>query len=269
MIDEEERAGLLPVPRPSGIQTFCLHERFERRASETPEAPALSFAGRTLSYDKLNRQANQLAHRLRSLGVGPEVLVGLELERSPELVIAILAVLKAGGACVALDPGHSSDDRRFIADDAQLAVIVTSRQLVARLPSREVVVVCVEDVEDEPEENLLPVVEPDSLAYVVYGSGPTQQAPGVLITHANVSRLFDASEIWFQFAREDVWTLGHSHASELSVWEIWGALLYGGRLVIVPNWISRDPDALIDLLARERVTGTQPDTGRLPAHCPG
>jgi non-ribosomal peptide synthetase component F len=81
-----------------------------------------------------------------------------------------------------------------------------------------------------------------------------QQAPGVLITHANVSRLFDASEIWFQFAREDVWTLGHSHASERSVWEIWGALLYGGRLVIVPNWINRDPHALIDLLVRERVT---------------
>jgi non-ribosomal peptide synthetase component F len=254
MIDEEERAGLLPVPRPSGIQTFCLHERFERRASETPDAPALSFAGRTLSYEELNHQANQLAHRLRSCGVGPEVLVGLQLERSPELVIASLAVLKAGGACVALDPGHSSDDTRFVADDAQLAVIVTSRQLVPRLPPREVVVVCVEDVEGEPKENLPPVVEPDSLAYVVYSSGATQQAPGVLITHANVSRLFDASEIWFQFAREDVWTLGHSHASELSVWEIWGALLYGGRLVMVPNWINRDPHALIDLLARERVT---------------
>jgi non-ribosomal peptide synthetase component F len=82
MIDEEERAGLLPVPRPSGIQTFCLHERFERQASETPDAPALSFAGRTLSYEELNHQANQLAHRLRSCGVGPEVLVGLQLERS-------------------------------------------------------------------------------------------------------------------------------------------------------------------------------------------
>jgi amino acid adenylation domain-containing protein/non-ribosomal peptide synthase protein (TIGR01720 family) len=254
MIDEEERAGLLPAPRPSGIQTFCLHERFERRASETPDAAALSFAGRTLSYQGLNHRANQLAHRLRSLGVGPEVLVGLQLERSPELVMSVLAVLKAGGAWVPLDPGHSSDHRRFIADDAQLAVIVTSRQLVARLPPREVVVVCVEDVEGEPEENLPPVVEPDSLAYVTYMSGSTPQASGVLISHANVSRLFDASEIWFQFAREDVWTLGHSHASDLSVWEIWGALLYGGRLVIVPNWVSRDPDALIDLLARERVT---------------
>jgi amino acid adenylation domain-containing protein/non-ribosomal peptide synthase protein (TIGR01720 family) len=254
MLDVDERRGLLPAPRPSGIQTFCLHERFERRAAETPDAAAISFAGRTLSYRQLNRQANQLAHRLRALGVGPEVLVGVQFERSPELVVAILAVLKAGGAYVPLDPGHSSDRRSFIADDAQLSVIVTSRRSVARLPPRDVAVVCVEDVEAEAADNPPLVVEPESLAYVMYASDSTDRPRGVLTSHANVSRLFDASEIWFQFAREDVWTFSHSHASELSVWEIWGALLYGGRLVIVPYWVGRDPDAFIDLLARERIT---------------
>jgi len=254
MLGSDERAELLPVPRPSGFQTFCLHERFERRASETPDAPALSFAGRTLTYDTLNRQANQLAHRLRALGIGPEVLVGVQLERSPELVVAMLAVLKAGGACVPLDPGESSDRLRFIVDDAQLSVIVMSRQMAANLPPLDAAVVCVEDVETGSSDNLPPLVEPDNLAYVMYTSGQADKPTGVLITHANVSRLIDASEIWFQFGRDDVWALCHSHASAFSVWEVWGALLYGGRLVVVPSWVRRDPDAFIDLLAREHVT---------------
>ncbi len=129
MLVAEERTELLPVPRPSGIQTFCLHERFERRAAEMPHAAALTFDGRTLTYEELNQRANQLAHRLRALGVGPDVLVGVHLERSPELVIAILGILKAGGAYLPLDPAYPHDRIHFMIEDARLPLVVTSRAL--------------------------------------------------------------------------------------------------------------------------------------------
>ncbi len=255
MLETEECIDLLPAaPRPLEIQTFCLHERFERRAAETPDAPALTFGVDTLTYEALNRRANQLAHRLRRLGVTADVLVGLHFERSPELVVAILGILKAGGAYVPLDPAYPAARLAFMLDDAQVSLVVTTKALAEKFPASEAEIVCLEDVDDEAWHAPAPVAEPDNLAYVIYTSGSTGQPKGVLITHANVSRLFDASDIWFQFSRDDVWSLFHSYAFDFSVWEIWGALLYGGRLVVVPYWVSRDPDAFLDLIARERIT---------------
>jgi len=128
------------------------------------------------------------------------------------------------------------------------------RRLLDQLPAATIDVICADEVDDQPAENPQPAAEPDNLAYVIYTSGSTGRPKGVLVTHANVSRLFDASDTWFGFGRDDVWTLFHSYAFDFSVWEMWGALLYGGRLVVVPYWISRAPDAFIDLLGRERVT---------------
>ncbi|HZP49296.1 MAG TPA: amino acid adenylation domain-containing protein [Vicinamibacterales bacterium] len=253
-VTQDERLELLPVSSsPSEFETFCLHERFERRAAETPDAPALTFEGRTLTYDALNRRANKLAHRLRALGVGPDVLVGVSVERSLELVIAILGVLKAGGAYVPLDPSYPAERLRFMLDDAHVALVVTAGQ-GDRVTVHGVDRVCIEDTAGERDANLEPIAEPQHLAYAMYTSGSTGTPKGVLVTHANVSRLFDSSETWFEFGRQDVWTLFHSYAFDFSVWEMWGALLYGGRLVVVPHWIARAPDAFIDLLERERVT---------------
>ena len=174
MLGAEERTELLPVPRPSGIQTFCLHERFERRAAEAPEAPALTFDDRTLTYGEVNRRANQLAHRLRRLGAGPEVLVGVHLERSPELVIAILGILKAGGAYLPLDPAYPRDRIRFMLEDARLSLVVTSRSLRAEFhqANAEAALVCLEDADAEPVDNPAQVV----------GSGQ----PGVCHLHVGV-----------------------------------------------------------------------------------
>ena len=255
MLSVEEQAELLPLAqRPSGIQTFCLHERFERRAAETPDAVALTFEGRPLTYDALNRRANQLAHRLRALGIVQDDLVGVHLERSADLVVAILGILKAGGAYLPLDPTYPHERLQFMLDDARIALVVTTSRLAAGSPLSGAELVCLDDADNEPSDNPPAVAEPDNLAYVIYTSGSTGKPKGVLVTHANVSRLFDASDIWFQFTRRDVWTLFHSCAFDFSVWEMWGALLYGGRLVVVPYWVSRDPDAFVDLLARERVT---------------
>ncbi|HEV2734363.1 MAG TPA: amino acid adenylation domain-containing protein, partial [Longimicrobiaceae bacterium] len=258
---EVERARLVEEWSLDGAEFLvdrCIHERFEARALERPDAPALTFEAETLTYRELNERANRLAHRLRALGVGPETRVGIALERSAGLVAAILAVLKAGGAYVPLDPAYPAERIAFVLEDAEIPVLVTASGLLARLPAFAGAALCVDTDADaiarESGEN--PGVEagPNTLAYVIYTSGSTGRPKGVQVTHANVARLFQATEAWFGFAADDVWTLFHSCAFDFSVWEIWGALLYGGRLVVVPFLTTRSPEDFHRLLADEGVT---------------
>jgi amino acid adenylation domain-containing protein/non-ribosomal peptide synthase protein (TIGR01720 family) len=236
-----------------------LHELFEDQVRQQPRRAALTCDGISLTYAEMNQQANRLAHRLIHLGVGPDSLVGLSLERSANLVIAILAVLKAGGAYLPIDLAYPAERLRFIVDDAQAAVLVTETKLASSLPSTAAKVICV----DEPaaqesssrfDENPSMGARADNLAYVIYTSGTTGKPKGTLITHRNVVRLFASTEHWFHFNHTDVWTLFHSSAFDFSVWEIWGALLYGGRLVVVPFLTSRSPENFYQLLQREQVT---------------
>ena len=255
-----EREGLLAAGRATRGFPVAerVHERFERRATERPDAPALTFGGETIAYGELNARANRLAHRLIARGVGPETRVGIALERSAELVVAILAVLKAGGGYVPLDPAYPVDRIAFVLEDSQAPVLVTTDDLRARLPAFGGTTLCVDTDADaiaaESAENLRVDAGPDSLAYVIYTSGSTGKPKGVQVTHANVVRLFDATEDWFGFGAEDVWTLFHSAAFDFSVWEIWGALLYGGRLVVVPYLTTRSPEDFHRLLVDEGVT---------------
>ncbi|HJX27332.1 MAG TPA: amino acid adenylation domain-containing protein, partial [Thermoanaerobaculia bacterium] len=219
---------------------WTLHDRFAERARRSPEAPALSCGDVTVTYAELQRRSNQLAHWLRGHGVGPESRVGLRLERSVDLVVGILGVLKSGAAYVPLDPGSPRERIAFVLEDADIRIVVGPEEL--------------ERLEGMPDGDLAPLADASSLAYVIYTSGSTGRPKGTLITHASVARLFDATEAWFGFDERDVWTLFHSYAFDFSVWEIWGALLYGGRLVIVPWEVSRSPELFLDLLGRERVT---------------
>jgi amino acid adenylation domain-containing protein len=235
-----------------------LDQRFEARALERPDAPALTFQAATLTYRELNERANRLAHRLRALGVAPGTRVGIALERSAEMVAAILAVLKAGGAYVPLDPAYPAERIAFVLEDAEIPVLVTASHLVPRLPAFSGAALLI-DADAEAiaaESGESPRVEagPDTLAYVIYTSGSTGKPKGVQVTHANVVRLFDATDGWFGFAPDDVWTLFHSCAFDFSVWEIWGALLYGGRLVVIPFLTTRSPEDFHRLLVGEGVT---------------
>jgi amino acid adenylation domain-containing protein len=236
----------------------CLHELFEARVAVDPAAVAVQFEGATLCYGELNERANRLAHRLRGLGVGPESLVALCLERSLDLVVAILGVLKAGGAYVPLDPEYPEERLAFALADLASPVLVTASSLLDRLPSGAGTVLCLDGdaslLERESAENPAPQATPDNAAYVIYTSGSTGRPKGVVVEHRNVARLFTATEHWFAFGEEDTWTLLHSYAFDFSVWEIWGALLHGGRLVVVPQWTTRSPAALRDLIVDERVT---------------
>ncbi len=236
----------------------CIHKLFEVQARKTPNAVAVVFAGQQLTYQELNQKANQLAHHLQKFGVGPDVLVGICVERSLEMVIGLIAILKSGGAYVPLDPQYPQDRLSFMLEDAGAPVLLTMEGLLDKVPANKSTVICLDrDWNEVSKESVAEVncaVTANNLAYIIYTSGSTGKPKGVLITHSNVARLFSATQDWFRFDENDVWTLFHSYAFDFSVWELWGALIYGGRLVVVPYWISRSPEAFHDLLQKEHVT---------------
>jgi amino acid adenylation domain-containing protein/non-ribosomal peptide synthase protein (TIGR01720 family) len=233
----------------------CLHERFEEHAAARAEAIAVTCEGTALTYAELNRRANRLAHRLRAAGVGPERLVGLCVERGIDLVVGVLGILKAGGAYLPIDLSYPADRVAFMLEDAAAPIVVTERGLTDRLSGAGRTVLCLDEpMEEFPDTNPASGVGPSNLMYVIYTSGSTGRPKGALITHHNVDRLMRATDPWYRFGRSDVWTLFHSIAFDFSVWELWGALAYGGRLVVVPYWISRSPESFLDLVRDEGVT---------------
>ncbi|HEY0602634.1 MAG TPA: amino acid adenylation domain-containing protein, partial [Herpetosiphonaceae bacterium] len=175
-----------------------------------------------------------------------------------DVIVGLLGILKAGGAYVPIDPAYPAQRQALILADAQAPVLLTQQHIAAELPESAARIVCLDAewsaIAQLPDTPPASAVTPDHLAYVIYTSGSTGTPKGVQVTHAKAGRLFAATDDGFHFDERDVWTLFHSTAFDFSVWEIWGALLYGGRLVVVPYWISRSPDAFADLLRRERVT---------------
>ncbi|MFF4156739.1 amino acid adenylation domain-containing protein [Streptomyces sp. NPDC001678] len=244
---------------PPVVPTRCVHEVFEERAAADPDAVAVVFEGVELSYGELNARANRIAHRLRGMGVGPEDLVGVCLERGIELMPALLGVLKAGAGYLPLDPSNPADRLGFMLADAGAGVVLTESGQVEMLGGifDGAVVVLDRDrdvLAGESAENPGVLAGPESLIYVIYTSGSTGRPKGVCLSHANVLRLLTSAERHYAFGASDVWPLFHSYAFDVSVWEMWGALLYGGRLVVVPFGVSRSPEEFLDLLVEHRVT---------------
>ncbi|KNH29906.1 peptide synthetase [Pseudomonas syringae] len=236
----------------------CLHHVIEAHVNRAGEAIALSFGDQHMSYAELNRQANRLAHRLISAGVGPDVLVGIAVERTPDMIIGMLAILKAGGAYVPLDPAYPAERLAYMIEDSAIALVLTQMHLREQLPlPAEVRYLLLEQMPSSnslDERNPEVAVHPDNLAYVIYTSGSTGKPKGALLPHHNVMRLFHATANWFNFNQDDVWSLFHSYAFDFSVWEIFGALLHGGRLVIVPHAVSRSPQDVYALLCQEKIS---------------
>ena len=235
-----------------------LHGWFEQQAAKSPAAKAITFEGQHLTYAELNGRANQVAHHLRSLGVKPGTLVGFFVERSFEMVVGILGILKAGGAYLPIDPVYPKDRLAFMLEDADAPVLLTQSSLAAELPEHQMKVVYFDrdraELERLPTTNPQNLATPDDLAYVIYTSGSTGKPKGTRVTHYNVARLMQATEKWYGFNEKDVWTFFHSHAFDFSVWEMWGALLYGGRVVMVPYLTSRSPEEFYELMISEGVT---------------
>ncbi|MEO4013076.1 non-ribosomal peptide synthase/polyketide synthase [Pseudomonas sp. P2663] len=234
-----------------------LHHLFEAQAAERPNAIALAYEGEQLTYAALNAQANRLARKLREQGVGPEVRVGIATERAMPLVVGLLAILKAGGAYVPLDPQYPAERLSYMIEDSGITLLLTQQHLIDGLPSRDgVQVLSLESLQLDAfsADNLPALATPDNLAYVIYTSGSTGRPKGALLSHGNVGRLLTATAAEFNFGPDDVWTLFHSYAFDFSVWELFGSLCTGGRLVIVPYYISREPQEFHRLLCDEGVT---------------
>ncbi|MFF0171394.1 amino acid adenylation domain-containing protein, partial [Streptomyces prasinus] len=212
---------------------------FEAQAALRPDAVAVVFEGRSLTYGEVNAEANRLARYLVEQGAGPERFVALVLPRSLDMVIAVLAVLKAGAAYVPIDPEYPDERISFILEDVRPVLTIGPDAV---------------DVSGYDDGNLGVPVLPEHPAYVIYTSGSTGRPKGVVVPHQNVVRLLESTRQWFDFGSDDVWTLFHSYAFDFTVWELWGALLRGGRLVVVPYVVSRSPREFSELLAEERVT---------------
>jgi len=221
-----------------------IHRLFEAQVDRAPDAPAVTADGETLIYGGLDARANRLARHLLASGVRPGDLVAVKFERSAEMLVAILAVLKAGGAYLPLDPSYPPERLAFALEDSGASLLLTREMLDAEA----------ESIAARSSDRLSVPVDSELPAYVIYTSGSTGQPKGVVIPHGHVTRLFSATRGWFGFGPDDVWTLFHSYAFDFSVWEIWGALLHGGRLVVVPVWQARSPEAFYTLLRDERVT---------------
>ncbi|MFJ6608718.1 amino acid adenylation domain-containing protein [Streptomyces sp. NPDC091289] len=267
VLTEGEEDTLLRHWNPAGDHrgTPSVLDRFARTADRHPDAPALTHGDHTLTYAELDARTNALARLLMSYGVGPEDRIALLLPRSTALVEAVLAVAKTGAAYVPVDPAHPQDRIAWTLHDAAPALVLTDTATVGSTPVTCTTPVLVLDEEphagswrrqpDGPVTDAERTTPPrqDNAAYLIYTSGSTGRPKGVVVTGRNLARLFDATAE-DAFGPDDVWTLFHSYAFDFSVWEMWGALLHGGRLVIVPHTVTRSPDDFLKLLHHEGVT---------------
>ncbi|OBF83047.1 non-ribosomal peptide synthetase, partial [Mycobacterium sp. 852002-51163_SCH5372311] len=260
VVDEGEHARLeawgnraaLTQPAPSA--PVAIPVAFAAQVARSPEAAAITFQGRSLTYAELDESSNRLAHLLIEQGVGPGERVALLLSRSAEAIVAILAVLKTGAAYVPIDPAHPDARIEFLLGDAAPVAAITSSELCARLDGHGLSVIDIGDpaVDGQPD-TAPPAPTADDVAYLIYTSGTTGVPKGVAITHHNVTQLLASLEAGMQLAGQ-VWSQWHSLAFDVSVCEIWGALLHGGRLVVVPESVARSPQDFHSLLVAEQVS---------------
>jgi len=260
IISSSTRERLLRKPKilESNPTNETLISLFENSVKKYPENPAVQFNKNTLTYSQLNAKANRLAHYLIDQGVKPGRRVGICLERSENIVVAILGILKVGAAYVSLDPSSPKERLQLILQDSGISTLLSEESNLSESISKEVAVFSFNSVEKQlsqkPSTSPQIDLKPEFPAYIIYTSGSTGTPKGCIVNHGNAVRLMLSTEAWFGFNEEDIWTLFHSFAFDFSVWELWGALLYGGKVIIVPFWLSRSPEIFREFLSTERVT---------------
>jgi len=215
----------------------CIQELFEEQVRKTPDVPALLCDDRNVTYRELNWRANQLGHYLTKRGVGPDTRVGVCLHRSPEMIVVLLGILKAGGAYVPLDPEYPNSRLQFMLEDAQVPVLITQKSLREKLPRNTAEIICLdelpENVANESQSDPEIPTTPDTLAYVMYTSGSTGKPKGVAVTHRNVVRLVRNTN-YASFSPDEIFLQSATISFDASTFEIWGSLLNGARLALMP-----------------------------------
>jgi amino acid adenylation domain-containing protein len=238
--------------------SLCLHQLFERQAEKTPGAVALVFEGEALTYAELNRKANQVAHRLRRMGVAAESRVGILMEQSVEMVLAVLGIMKAGGAYLPLDPAYPQERLSFMTDDAGVSIILTQERLAEALPESPAHFVCLDtewkSIEREHDENPDVTLNPDNMIYVIYTSGSTGRPKGVMVPHRGVVNCLSWLQKTFRLNEQDCLLLKASLSFDASIWELFGAWLAGGRVVVARQGGQQDPAYLVRAIAENGVT---------------
>ena len=244
-----EQLGRQQSPQEKTIATL-----FAEVCARHPDDIALTLGDRCMTYAELDRRADAIAAHLLHYGAGRGTIVAICLERSFEMIAAMLAAVKCGAAYLPLDACYPAARlAETVADAAPIAVVTTTR-LADSFEGAPAVLLCVDTLEWGGAAPVVAEARAEDPAYVIYTSGSTGRPKGVVVSHGNLVRLMTATRPWFRFGGKDVWTMFHSVAFDFSVWEIWGCLLHGGRLVIVPFAVSRSPEEFHALLVAERVT---------------
>ncbi|WP_120314330.1 non-ribosomal peptide synthetase, partial [Mycobacterium mantenii] len=237
-----------PVPAPVSIPAA-----FAEHVQATPEAVAVTCDAKTLTYAELDEASNRLGHLLAGHGVGPGDCVAVMFPRCADAIVSMLAVLKTGAAYVPIDPAHASSRMDFVIADAAPRAVITTAELTSRLHTHDVLIIDVHDPAIDAQPNTaLPLPAPEHTAYIIYTSGTTGTPKGVAIPHLNVTWLIESLDAGLPPGR--VWTQCHSAAFDFSVWEIFGALLRGRRLLVVPESVASSPEDLHALLVAEKVS---------------
>lgn len=243
-------------PKTPELKATSIVKRFEDMVERYPDHVAVKMGQEAITYRSLNEKANQFAHYLEKKGVGREDYVAIIMSRSVELVVAIIGILKTGAAYVPIDPSYPEDRIQYIVQNTKPSLIISEE--IQQVSTFTTVVwndkEFLHDLSKQSISNLSISIHPKQAAYVIYTSGSTGVPKGVIVPHQNIIRLLDATNDWYHFNESDCWTLFHSYAFDFSVWEIWGALLFGGKLVVVPFETSRAPEQFLDLLVQEKVT---------------
>ncbi|QGQ96125.1 amino acid adenylation domain-containing protein [Paenibacillus psychroresistens] len=255
-IEEKKRIyDFFNTSQTSFPRNMTIHQAFENQVNKTPDSIAIVYKEQQLTYQELNERANQLAYLLRAKGIETDSIVGLVVERSLEMIVGILGILKAGGAYLPIDPDYPQERIAFMLADSGAKVVVAPQPLMKRIAyAGEWIDVADPTVWKGRSDNLPSLTCPDDLAYIIYTSGTTGKPKGVMIEHRNVIRLLFNDQMPFDFKANDVWTLFHSFCFDFSVWEMYGALLYGGTLIIVAKEVAQDPKQFVQLLKKEQVT---------------
>ncbi|CAD5920830.1 non-ribosomal peptide synthase/polyketide synthase [Planktothrix agardhii] len=238
-------------------QIKCIHQLFEEQAERTPDAIAVVFENQQLTYAELNDRANQLAHYLRKLGVKPDELVGICLERSLDMIVGLLAILKVGGAYVPIDPDYPQERISFMLQDTQVKIILTCESLQNSLQNHQTIVICLDkdwqQINQASLENLNSTVSADNLAYVICTSGSTGIPKGVIVTHQAVNRLV-LNTNYIQFTPDDRVVQASNIAFDAATFEIWGALLNGAKIIIIAKSVLLSPQELALSLKENQIS---------------
>ncbi|GAA0193617.1 hypothetical protein GCM10009122_56500 [Fulvivirga kasyanovii] len=256
--EDEKNAIIKPRKQPSVSSPKLIHQIFEAQASATPDAIAIDFDGKYLTYKELNEEANKVAHYLKATcDLKKDSLVGLMVERSEKMVIGVFGILKAGAAYVPIDPSYPETRINYILNDTNLSTVLTDHVGAGKKFEREDIR-CIslndEKLDSFSSNNLDLEITPESLSYIIYTSGSTGNPKGVMVEHRHVVQLLEKDNVPIPFGTEDIWTLFHSICFDVSVWEVFGALLYGGKLMVIPKDIARDPSLFVDLLVDKQVS---------------